>query len=67
VTYLKFLPDDAPLMAKPLPSGGESDTEFEAMMDNALLLLYSAAWHGAPADRPTLLGLQAFAKRLLEG
>jgi hypothetical protein len=66
VTYLKFLPDDTALMAKPLPSGGESDAEFEAMMDNALLLLYSAAWHGAPSDRPTLLGLQAFAKKLLE-
>jgi len=67
VTYLKFLPDDASLMAKPLPASTEPDAEFEAVMDNALLLLYSAAWYGAPADRPTLLGLQAFAKRLLEG
>lgn len=67
VTYLKFLPEDAVLMAKPLPAGGDSDAEFEAMMDNALLLLYSAAWHGAPSDRPTLLGLQAFAKKLAEG
>jgi hypothetical protein len=66
VTYLKFLPDDAPLMAKPLPAAGESDAEFEAVMDNALLLLYRAAWHGAPADRPTLVGLQGFAKKLLE-
>jgi hypothetical protein len=67
VTYLTFLPDDTSLMAKPLPGTGDSDGEFEAMMDNALLLLYSAAWHGAPSDRPTLLGLQAFAKKLLEG
>jgi hypothetical protein len=67
VTYLKFLPEDASLMAKSLPDGGEADAEFEVLMDNALLLLYSAAWHGAPADRPTLLGLQAFAKKLLEG
>jgi hypothetical protein len=67
VAYLKFLPDDVLLMAKPLPAGGESDAEFETIMDNALLLLYSAAWHGAPSDRPTLLGLQAFAKKLLEG
>jgi hypothetical protein len=67
VTYLKFLPEDASLMAKPLPAGGGADDEFEVLMDNALLLLYSAAWHGAPADRPTLLGLQAFAKKLLEG
>jgi hypothetical protein len=67
VTYLKFLPEDTALMAKPLPAGGNADAEFEAMMDNALLLLYSAAWHGAPSDRPTLLGLQAFAKKLAEG
>jgi hypothetical protein len=66
VTYLKFLPEDAPLMAKPLPGTGDPDGEFGALMDNALLLLYSAAWHGAPPDRPTLLGLQAFAKKLLE-
>jgi hypothetical protein len=67
VTYLKFLPDDSPLMAKPLPSAGDPDEEFEAMMDNALLLLYSTAWYGSPENRPSLRGAQPFAMKLLEG
>jgi hypothetical protein len=66
VTYLKFLPEDAPLMAKSLPSGDNPELEFEATMDNALLLLYSAAWHGSPEDRPALLVSQGFARKLLE-
>ena len=66
VTYLTFFPDDALLVAKPLPGSGDPDREFEVMMDNALLLLYSAAWHASVADRPHLLASQAFAKKLLE-
>lgn len=65
VTYLKFLPDDAPLMAKPLPAAGDSDAEFETMMDNALILLYSAAWYGSPENQPSLIAAQPFAKKLL--
>ncbi|MFA5266976.1 MAG: hypothetical protein WC379_03315 [Methanoregula sp.] len=67
VTYLKFLPDDAPFMAKPLPADADPDAEFEAMMDNALLLLYGAAWYGSPENRPSLIAAQPFAKKLLEG
>jgi hypothetical protein len=66
VTCLTFLPGDAPLLAKPLPATGDPDREFDAQMDNALLLLYSAAWHASPADRPSLLASQAFATKLLE-
>jgi hypothetical protein len=65
-TYLKFLPEDSSLMAKPLPDAGDSDREFETMMDNALLLLFSAAWHASEADRALLLASQGFAKKLLE-
>jgi hypothetical protein len=65
VTYLTFLPDDAVLLAKPLPAGDDQDREFETQMDNALLLLFSAAWHASPADRPTLLVSQGFAQKLL--
>jgi hypothetical protein len=36
------------------------------MMDNALLLLYSAAWHASEADRPNLIASQPFATKLLE-
>ncbi len=67
VTFLKFLPDDNSLMARPLPGPGNPDREFEAMMDNALLLLYGAAWHGSPENRPSLVAAQAFAAKLMEG
>jgi hypothetical protein len=65
VTYLTFLPDDAVLLAKPLPAGDDPDREFETQMDNALLLLYSAAWHASLKDRPALLVSQGFARKLL--
>lgn len=66
VTYLKFLPEDSLLMAKILPDAGDSDREYETMMDNALLLLFSAAWHVSETDRPLLLASQEFAGKLLE-
>jgi hypothetical protein len=65
-TYLKFLPDDAALLAKPLPAAGDSDGEFETMIDNALLLLFSAGWHASEEDHPSLLVSQQFAEKLLE-
>jgi|WetSurMetagenome_2_1015567.scaffolds.fasta_scaffold03351_9 hypothetical protein len=66
VTCLMFLPDDATLLAKPLTVSDDPEREFERQMDNALLLLYSAAWHASPADRPSLLASQVFATKLLE-
>ncbi|HIH04142.1 MAG TPA: hypothetical protein HA263_09970, partial [Methanoregulaceae archaeon] len=66
VTYQKFLPDDVALLAKPQPGSKNEDCEFETEMDNALLLLFSAAWHASEADRPSLLVSQPFAKKLLE-
>jgi hypothetical protein len=65
VTFQKFQPDDAALMAKPVPPD-KPDREFEALMDNALLLLYSAAWHASATDRPSLVSSQPFANKLLE-
>jgi hypothetical protein len=65
VTYLTFLPDDTSLLAKPQPGSGDPDREFETQMDNALLLLFSAAWHTSPADRPALLVSQPLAQKLL--
>jgi len=64
-TYQRFLPADAPLLAKPLSGSGDPDREFEAMMDNALLLLYSAAYHSPADDRPALLASQGFAAKLI--
>jgi hypothetical protein len=66
VTYLRFLPEDNGLLAKPLQAGGKADREFEAQMDNALLLLFSAGWHASPDDRAALVSAQAFAQKLLE-
>jgi hypothetical protein len=66
VTYLKFLPGDAPLLAKPLAGSHDPERESETQMDNALLLLYCAAWHASKEDRPSLFASQAFAKKLLE-
>ena len=65
VTYLTFLPDDAALLARPLPVADDPDRAFETQMDNALLLLYSAAWHASLKDRPALLVSQGFARKLL--
>ena len=66
VTYQTFLPDDAALVAKSLPGSKNPDIEFETQLENALLLLFSAAWHASPADRRFLSASQAFAKKLLE-
>ncbi len=67
LTYLRFLPEDAPLMAKPLPGSGNPDREFETMMDNALLLIFSAAWYASPENRQSLLASQPFVRKLIEG
>jgi len=66
LTYLSFPASVAALMAKPLPGPGNPDREFETLMDNALLLLYSAAWNASEADRPSLRVSQPFAEKLLE-
>jgi hypothetical protein len=66
VTHLTFLPDDAALLARPLSVSDDPDRAFDTQLDNALLLLFSAAWHASPDARPSLLGLQQFAGKLLE-
>lgn len=65
-TYLTFLPEDAGMLAKTLPPAPDDDAGFYAALDNALLLLFSAAWNNSGADdRPHLLACQAFAEKLL--
>lgn len=64
-TFLTFPAGDAPLLARQLTGHASQDLQFETMMDNALLLLYSAALHASPADRPSLLESRAFAEKLL--
>lgn len=65
-TCLKFLPEDASLMAKSQPEGDNADRESETLLDNALLLLFSAGWHASEQDRPVLSASQEFARKLLE-
>jgi hypothetical protein len=64
-TFQAFTPEHADLLAKHLPPGEDKDHEFYLALDNALLLLYSAAWNGSERDRPHLLSLQAFAQKLM--
>ena len=64
-TYLVFNPEHADLLAKHLPSGQDDDHKFYLALDNALLLLYSAAWNASEQDRPHLLARQAFAQKLM--
>jgi hypothetical protein len=65
VTYTVFRPEDSPLLAKPQPPSYDDDSEFETTLDNALLLLFAAAWNNSEADRPHLLSCQPFAQKLM--
>jgi hypothetical protein len=64
VTPRIFFPEDFPLLAKSL-AGESEDRIAEAALENALLLLFGAAWIGSEADRPHLLTGRAFAEKLL--
>ena len=66
-TYRTFLPEDSGMLAKHLEPEEEGDHRFDATLDNALLLLFSAAWNASGEDRPHLLACQAFAQKLLIG
>lgn len=63
--YLAFLPEDEGLLANPLHPEYSEDRKFDAMLDNALLVIFSAAWQGSEADRAHLLACQAFMLKLL--
>jgi hypothetical protein len=64
--FRTFLPEDEDLLAKPLLPTYSEDRKSDAMLVNALLVLFSAAWNCAEADRPHLLGCQAFLLKLLD-
>jgi len=64
-TYLVFSPEDTCLLAKPGPVVKEQEQEFYTALDNALLLVFSAAWNYSERDRPHLLACQAFAQKLM--
>jgi len=64
-TYQVFNPEDADLLANPMPPETDKDHEFYLSLDNALVLLYSVAWTASEQDRPHLLARQAFAQKLM--
>jgi len=69
--YKQFLSADEALLARPLPPATKKvdgyNAGFDAALDNALLLLYAAAWNASAADRPHLRTAEAFATRVIEG
>ena len=65
-SYQVFRPEDADLLAIPMPPALDKDHEFYLSLDNALLLLYSVAWTASERDRPYLLGCQVFAQKLMD-
>jgi hypothetical protein len=64
-TFLTFPPEDAHLLAKPVPVSHGDEQEFYAALDNALLLVFSAAWNNSGPDRSHLLSSQGFALKLM--
>jgi hypothetical protein len=65
LVYLTFSEKDSSLLAKPQVTKQDDDLEFYTALDNALLLVYSAAWNNSERDRPHLLTCQSFAQKLL--
>ena len=63
--FLSFSPEDAPLLAKPVPLSTEGEARYYAVLDDALLLVYAAAWNRAEKDRDHLLLSQPFAQKLM--
>jgi hypothetical protein len=65
LTFLTFSAEDGDLLAKPETGSPQRDQEFYAALDNALLLLFSAAWNASERDRAHLIACQPFAQKLL--
>ena len=65
-SYLSFEPEDEALLAKLVSPDCSEDRKFDTTFDNAMLLLFSAAWNTAEADRSHLILCQTFLLKLLE-
>jgi hypothetical protein len=64
--YRTFLPEDESLLAKSVQPAFSEERKFDTTFDNAMLLLFSAAWNTAEADRAHLLACQKLMLQLLE-
>jgi len=65
VTYQTFPKKDLGLLAKSPDPAQDADAEFYLSLDNALLILFSAAWNASERDRQHLLACQVFAQKLI--
>ncbi len=65
LTFQTFSAEDCDLLARLEPGSPENDQEFYTALDNALLLLFSAAWTASERDRTHLFVCQPFAQKLL--
>jgi hypothetical protein len=63
--FLTFSPAQEPLLAHPVPAGTDREPAYTVTLYNALLVLFAAAWLGAPADHD-LLVCRTFAQKLAE-
>ena len=62
--FIEFSASDTGLLAKSLPRSDRLNDRFEVSLDNALLLLFAAAWTASEKDRAALLVGQGFALKL---
>jgi hypothetical protein len=63
--FLTFPPGQESLLAHPLPSGTDREPLYTTTLYNALLVLFAAAWLGAPADHDLLM-CRTFAQKLAD-
>ena len=66
LNYQVFSDNDFPLLARSADKAKDDETAFYNALDNALLVLFSAAWTHSEQDRPYLLACQAFAQKLMK-
>jgi hypothetical protein len=64
-SFLQFLPEDSVLLAKSPAFGRSDDAAYDLALENAMLLLFAAAWNASERDCPQLLSAQDLALRLL--
>jgi hypothetical protein len=64
-SFREFSATDISLLAKPVPPEEKVSARFEVSLENALLLLFAAAWNASERDQSLLLYGQDFARKLL--
>ena len=63
--FMDFSQEDAIFLARPAAGTERPCARFEGALDNALVLLFAAAWNASAKDRAFLLTGQSFALKLI--